>query len=277
MSRRLESTGQDSTSTTFRARVHKHLDPAAWGQKGISPVNWVVGGLIIVAGLLAVVETERSLTTGNETTFQIVESVFAALFLVEYAARVWSSAENPHYGPGLRGRVRYMLSWPALVDIVALVPVLITPFGAEAFLFRLLRLARILAVARLGRFSRAAIVLADAVRARGAELFLSLGVGVMLLIVSSTFLYLAEARAQPVEFGSIPRAMWWSVATLTTVGYGDVYPITIAGRIFAGLTAVAGIGVIAMPTGILAAAVSEAIQKHRIAARHRGHVNETEA
>jgi voltage-gated potassium channel len=82
----------------------------------------------------------------------------------------------------------------------------------------------------------------------------------MLLLVSSTFLYVLEAAEQPEAFGSIPRALWWSVATLTTVGYGDVTPISAAGRFFAGITAVAGIGLVAMPTGILAAAFSDAFQ-----------------
>lgn len=93
------------------------------------------------------------------------------------------------------------------------------------------------------------------------ELLLSVGVAGLLLLLSSAFLYAVEAAAQPEAFGSVPRALWWSIATLTTVGYGDVTPITALGKLFAGITAVAGIGLIAMPTGILAAAFSDAFQK----------------
>lgn len=93
---------------------------------------------------------------------------------------------------------------------------------------------------------------------------MSLGLATLLLLVSSTMLYLIEGAHQPETFGSIPRTMWWSIATLTTVGYGDVYPVTPLGKIFAGMTAVTGIGLIAMPTGILAAAFSDAIQAQRV-------------
>jgi len=256
--------------SSLRVRLNKLLDPSAWGRKGLSPLNWTVCALIVIAGTLAVLETEPTLTSGNEHLFIVAEIVFAAVFLVEYVARVWSSAENPSYGPGFVGRIRYMASWPALIDIVALAPVLLTPFGSETFLLRLLRLARILSVARLGRFTGAMTLLAEAARSRMFELLLSLCVGLVLLVISSTMIYLAEAQVQPAAFGSIPRAMWWAIVTLTTVGYGDVYPITVVGKMFAGLTAVMGIGLIAMPTGILAAAVSDAIRRHRVKSKSEG-------
>lgn len=251
---------------TARARIYRELEPAAWPHDGLSPINRVVVGLIVVAVFLAVIETETVVTNGYEHWFIVAEVGFAAAFLVEYVARVWVSAEDPRFGPGLSGRLRYMASWPAIIDLVALAPVLLLPFGSETFLLRLMRLARILRLARLGRFSRAISLIMDAIRSRDHELLLSLAVGVGLLVVTSTVLYVAEAEAQPDAFGSIPRAMWWSVATLTTVGYGDVYPVTPLGRIFAAATAITGIGLIAMPTGILAAAVSDAIQRRREAA-----------
>ena len=96
---------------------------------------------------------------------------------------------------------------------------------------------------------------------RRHELLISIMLATVIMIFSSSILYLVEGAAQPEHFGSIPRAMWWSIATLTTVGYGDAYPITALGKIFAAITAIAGIGLIAMPTGILAASFSEAIKK----------------
>ena len=94
--------------------------------------------------------------------------------------------------------------------------------------------------------------------------------GMLLLVVLDAALHRARATCQPEDFGSIPRAMWWSIATLTTVGYGDAIPVTPLGRIIAGLTAITGIGLIAMPTGILAAAFSDAIQHHRAGAAKGG-------
>jgi len=149
------------------------------------------------------------------------------------------------------------------VDLAA-VAALATPLLAgDAAALRLFRILRILSLARLGRFGRAFSALGEAVRARGYELVASAAVAGTLLLLTSTLLYLVEGVAQPDAFGSIPRAMWWSVATLTTVGYGDVFPITGLGRLLAGATAVTGIGLIALPTGILASAFSDAIQKRR--------------
>ena len=105
--------------------------------------------------------------------------------------------------------------------------------------------------------------LSYAVHERREELFLSVMLATIVLIFSATVMYLREGESSPDAFGSIPRALWWSVCTLTTVGYGDIYPHTVPGKICSGLTAIAGIGLIAMPTGILAAAFSDAFQKAR--------------
>jgi voltage-gated potassium channel len=134
---------------------------------------------------------------------------------------------------------------------------------------RLVRLVRIVALAKLGRYSSALNAIGHAIHSRRYELTMSLVIAGMLLLVSSTFLYLVEGEGQPDDFGSIPRAMWWSIATLTTVGYGDAVPQTVIGRILAGFTAITGIGLIAMPTGILAAAFSDALARQREAREKR--------
>jgi voltage-gated potassium channel len=136
------------------------------------------------------------------------------------------------------------------------------------------RLMRILRLARLGRFSVAMKNLSEAVSERREELFLSLMLATFVLVFSAAGMYLLEGDNNPNTFGSIPRAMRWSVCTLTTVGYGDIYPHTVAGKILGGLTSIAGIGLIAMPTGILAAAFSDAFQLSRSARRSDANVTE---
>ena len=247
----------------LRPILHRQLDPTAWPGDGLSPVNRAVAILICIAVALAIVESEPTVYRGNEPLFLVLETGFFLVFLVEYAARVWVAAENPAYGPGWPGRLRYVLSPTALVDLLALSPMLFVAFGSEVFLLRLVRLVRILRLARLGRFSAAAAEIAAAVRSRRYELGMSLALAGLLLLTSATLLYVAEGQRQPESFGSIPRAMWWSIATLTTVGYGDVYPVTPVGKLMAAVTAVAGIGLIAMPAGILAAAFSDVLQKRR--------------
>lgn len=261
--------------SSLRQRAYLYLEPTAWPRRGLSPVNRVLVGLILVAVAFAVLETEPTIVEQRYTFLTVIETVFTAIFLVEYVVRVWIAVENPRYA-GRFGRLRYMVSLPAVIDLVAVLPSLLAFVGSEAFVVRLFRILRIMRLARLGRFSRAIHAIADAVKSRRYELLMSLTIAGILLLVSSTLLYLIEGGIQPDRFGSIPRAMWWSIATLTTVGYGDVFPVTPLGRILAGLTAITGVGLIAMPTGILAAAFSDAIQSHRKAEEAERAQKETE-
>lgn len=248
---------------TWRKWAFLNLHTAAWHRQGMSPLNRVIAVLIFAAVAVAILESEPEVYEGNEPLFRGIELIFATVFLVEYIARVWIAAENPEWGGGWKARLRYVLSLPALIDLLALVTLFLTFFGSEGAVLRLFRLARIFMLARLGRYSTALRAISHAIASRRYELVASLSIAAMLLLISSTLLYLVEGSVQPDRFGSIPRAMWWSIATLTTVGYGDVFPVTVVGKVLAGFTAITGIGLIAMPTGILAAAFSDAIQQQR--------------
>lgn len=258
-----------SDDGSWRRWLYVNLHPAAWHRHGLSPLNRLVALAILFAVGLAVLQSEPTIYVGNEHAFRIAEIVFALIFLAEYVARLWIAGENPEYGPSLLGRLRYALTIPALIDLVALVSLFLTLVGSQGAILRLVRLVRIVALAKLGRYSSALGAISRAIYSRRYELEMSLVIACLLLLVSSTLLYLVEGSGQPEKFGSIPRAMWWSIATLTTVGYGDAYPITPLGKILAGLTAITGIGLIAMPTGILAAAFSDALQRQREEREHQ--------
>lgn len=246
-----------------RASLHRQLAPEAWPRAGLSPLNKLICALILLASVAAVLETEPTLRRLAPGLFTTLEAVFVSLFVLEYLLRLYAVGEDPRYR-GLGGRLRYVFSVWALIDLIAILPFFLGFLSHNnAFLLRLLRILRILRLARLGRFSRAWAALGEALGRRVHELLLSVGVAGLLLLFSSACLYVVEAADQPEAFGSVPRALWWSIATLTTVGYGDVTPITALGKFFAGLTAVAGIGIIAMPTGILAAAFSDAFQNNK--------------
>lgn len=247
---------------TLRRWLYIQLDPAAWPRRGLSPINLVVFVSIIVTSVLAVVETEPTIANGRERLFTVLEWIVGAFFSIEYVARAWTAEESPKYGPGWRGLLRYARSPIAIIDLISIFTSFLTPAGLSPYLLRAFRLARILRIAKLGRMSSAMSYLIEAVVARRYELLFSLFVSLTFMVFSASLLYLVEGAAQPDKFGSIPRALWWATAALTTIGYGDVYPITVLGRIFAAMTAVAGIGLVAMPTGIMAAAFSEAVQRH---------------
>lgn len=252
---------------TLRRRLYMQLEPSEREFPGLSPLNKLVVAVIVVSVAFAVAESEHPIYENNQALFHWGELVFGVLFLVEYLARLWVAPEDPRFRGGL-GRLRWALTPAALFDLIAVSPLLLHIVGAEAYVIRMLRVVRVLRLAKLGRFTVATRALSHAIHMRRYELLVSFGVAVFILILTSTLMYIVEGHEQPEAFGSIPRAMWWAIATLTTVGYGDAVPLTVPGRILGGITAATGIGLIAMPAGILAAAMSDAIHTRR-AAEHK--------
>ena len=226
---------------------------------GLSLTNrWIVF-LISASILLGVAETEVMLTDGNNQIFAAAHLLLFIAFAVEYAARLYAAPENPRYQSSLA----YACTLSALLDLLVLLSFVMPFFGLEATLLRMFRAARLVRLARLGRYSVAMQMIYHAVAQRRYELGVSAAVAFGLMLLSSTVLYFVERDLQPEAFGSIPRAMWWSVATLTTVGYGDIVPVSVLGKAAAALTAITGIGIIALPTGILAGAFNEALRNLR--------------
>ena len=228
-------------------------------EPGLSRANVAIVSLICASILIGVFETEPALFDGRERIFDLAHTLFFCVFLLEYLARLYAAPMNPRYGSSRR----YAMTFASLVDLLVLVSFLLPFFGLEAALLRMFRAARLVRLARLGRYSLAMSMIIGAVYQRRYELGVSFISAIALMLLSSTVLYMAERHVQPEDFGSIPRAMWWSIATLTTVGYGDIVPVTVMGKFAATLTAVTGIGLIALPTGILASAFSDALQKIR--------------
>ena len=248
---------------SVRQRVYRQLEASAWPKKGLSPVNSALVVLIIVAVVVAVIETEPLVSAGREMLFADLELTLGLIFLVEYVARVWTSVENPRFASASFPRLRYMVTPIAIIDLLAILPALFAFGGAPSLVLRFFRVLRMLRLAKLGRTSRAWQHIRDAVYERRYEFGLILGILGLAILISGSLLYWAEADAQPDKFGSIPRALWWAIVTLTTVGYGDVYPVTTLGRFLAAVVAIIGVSLIALPTGLFASSFTEGIQRHR--------------
>jgi voltage-gated potassium channel len=214
--------------------------------------------LIILNVVAVVLESIRTLLLQYYQIFLIFEIFSIAIFSVEYGLRLWTCTENPEYARPVMGRIRYAITPFAIIDLLAILPFFL-PFTIPVDLrfLRIIRLMRIFRALKLVRYSNAFTFLSRAIKREKytfAVIFLILTV---LFLFASTLMFYAECEAQPEVFASIPHAMWWAVVTLTTVGYGDIYPITVQGKVLGAIIAVIGIGLFALPAGVIAAGFIE--------------------
>ncbi len=245
----------------IQSTLYEKFYPAA-PPRTLSPLNALLTGLIIACSLVVVLETEPTIVNRHQRLFVTLDCFFACVFIVEYFLRLWIIGCDPRYS-GVVGRIKYMVTPMAVIDLFSIVPFFFVAFSNNFFLLRVARLFRMISLAKFSRYSRAMTEFADVINSRKSELLLSLGIVLAVLLLASAVMYEVEGVAQPEAFGSIPRALWWGVMTLTTVGYGDVTPHTVLGKFCCGLTAIAGVGLIAMPTGIVAAAFTETFARMR--------------
>lgn len=224
----------------MRTFLYKQLWPSAWPGRGLSPVNSGIAVLIIFATLIFIFETEPTVRSLSPSFFQLAEIIFTTIFSIEYVLRIWAAGENPSY-KGFMGRLRFMRTPTALMDLVAIIPAYIPFITSDAYILRLFRLMRILRLAKLGRYSASLKRVSDALARCWRELVISLCFAVLLLLFGSLALYFAERTVQPEDFGSIPRTLWWAIATVSPLSSGSVYPITPIGMIISAFLAILGV------------------------------------
>jgi voltage-gated potassium channel len=248
---------------TLKRRVYNLLeadDPPAHLVRAAHLIRGGVLLVIIINVVSLILETVEPFHRRAATAFFAIELVSVAIFTLEYLARLWSITENPRFAHPVRGRLRWMGTLLAIIDLLAIVPFYLPFITTDLRILRLARLFRLVRIARLARYSTAVQMMIATAHERRHELSVSIGLITVLMLISSSLMYYAEHEAQPEVFSSIPAAMWWAIVTLTTVGYGDTYPITAAGRGLAAITAVLGIAMLALPTAILSAGFLEGIR-----------------
>jgi len=221
--------------------------------------------LIVLSVASVMLETEDDIYNVWWREFFIFEAVSIAIFTVEYLLRLWSCVESPRYA-GPLGRLRFASTPLAIVDLLAISPFYIhflMPGTADLRFILSLRLLRIFRVLKLGRYSSAIAMLGRVIRSRRGELAVIFVLMMVTLVVAAGLMYYAERTAQPDKFSSIAASLWWAVITLTTIGYGDVYPITPLGKLLGGAIAVCGIGFVALPTAVVSAGFAEEVAARR--------------
>lgn len=253
-----------TTWMRFRARTASVLDVSEAGDRLSRLFDYLLIGLILLNFLAVILESVRSIRAEWMVEFRVFEIFSVAVFTIEYVARVWSIVDNKwrtEYRHPIRGRLRFMASPMAIIDLLAVAPFWLSMiFPVD---LRFLRVVRLLRVLKLTRYSAAMNLLFDVVREKLSILAAALFIVFILLILAASSTYLAEHEAQPEAFANIPQAIWWAVITVTTVGYGDVVPITPMGKFLGSVLGFIGVGMVALPAGILASGFSDALHRRR--------------
>ena len=247
----------------LRKRTAEVLEQGFYDDRTSRIVNSFLIVLISLNVAAIFFETVDPIFARHQRAFWYFEVVSVAVFTIEYLARVWSSIdllESTDSSP-IRGRIRYMLSPIALIDLIAILPFYLSLYLALDL--RFLRVVRLLRLFKLTRYSAALGALLDVVQKEADALLAAIVVLLMMLVVAAGGIYFLENELQPDTFGSMPSSMWWAIVTLTTVGYGDVVPVTTLGKVFAGLIGLIGIGMIALPAAILASGFAENVRSRK--------------
>lgn len=250
-----------------KKRVWQIMEVAKTGDKTSRAFDIFILSLIFLNVLAVIVGTVESIQVKYGLLLNWFEIVSVAVFTVEYLGRLWSCVMTAEYRGPVRGRFRFATSPMALIDLLAILPFYLPFIGLDLRFVRVLRLLRIVRIAKVGRYYSSLRLIGAVFREKKEELVLTTALMAMLLVMSASVMYYCENAAQPENFPSIPGTLWWAVVTLTTVGYGDVFPVTIAGKFVASIIAILGIGMFALPTGILGAGFVEAIQKSKAKAQ----------
>ena len=217
-------------------------------------INYLLAALIVTNAMAITLQSLPYLDPGFDAALHAFEAVSTGIFLVEYAARVWTCVEQHRLAHPLWGRLRFMVQPLALIDLIA-VATYWTPWDLR--FLRVIRLVRLLKILHLYEFEAALERLGVSLSKRKELLLVSVSLMAMFVYVAAALLYQIEHERQPELFSSIPATFWWASVTFNTIGYGDMVPLTSLGRLFAALVSVFGIGVFALPTAIVIAAIIE--------------------
>jgi len=251
-----------------KGKVHILLHPELGESKADKFVNAFIITLIILNVLAVILETVKDLYARYETFFNYFDKISVFIFTIEYILRVWSCTHDPRYRGSIKGRIKYMLTPGALIDLLAFLPSYFHTFlNFDLRMLRLLRLMRFFRLFRLTAYTKSAQMIFNVFRTRVNELLLSFVMVLFLIVIASCLLYFAEHYAQPDKFSSVPATIWWAVVTLTTTGYGDMYPITTIGKILAGTIMLTGVALFALPAGIITVGF---LEEFRVNKKYKG-------
>ena len=257
----------DIKSTVFSI-LEKDPQNNKWGWLN-RIVNFSIVILVFLNVFAVIIQTEKDIAKEYSAYFSFLEILSVSFFTIEYILRVWVCTGYKPYSKPFSGRIKYMLTPMALIDLMAILPyylLILTPIDFR--FITILRFFRLLRLFKLRRYSHAISTLWRVIIDKKEELVINFVTILVLLVLSSSLMYYIEHDAQPQLFSSIPSTMWWSVSTLTTVGYGDMVPITAFGKLLSACIAMLGIAMFALPAALLSSGFTEHIKNQRRKKHH---------
>lgn len=227
-------------------------------------VNYFLMALILLSVGEMALETDENIYKPYKTYFHIFDFFTVMVFSAEYVIRILTA----HLHPENIGKTRwqsirnYIFSFAGIIDLVSIIPFYLD-LAFDGRVFRTLKLLRLFRVFKIARYNESMKDVIDVIRTKSTEIGVIMSVIIIIMIISSFLMFYAEHKAQPEAFPNVLGCMWWAVVTMTTIGYGDVYPVTYYGKIIGSVMALLGIGLVAMPTGIISAGFLEKVNERR--------------
>lgn len=248
----------------LQTRVWEIVDTPKPGDNLSQAFDLFILTLIIFNVCAVIAGSVKWIDSQYKSSLEFFELVSVLIFSTEYLLRSWSCVVQEDYKASIAGRISYLATPMQLIDLMAILPFFLPFVGIDLRTLRIFRLLRVIRIAKLGRYYSSLSLIKRVIANKKEELILTSVLMVFLLITSSSIIFHFESTLQPDVFSSIPATMWWAIATLTTVGYGDMIPQTPIGQFLASIFSILGIGMFALPTGILGAGFIEEIGKRKI-------------
>jgi voltage-gated potassium channel len=250
----------------LRRRTHDLLEGEPRGSTIAVVTHSGLVALVLVNVVAAVCETVPSVAAEHRTLLSAIEGVSLVIFVTEFALRLWAAREDPvrgRRGP-LRARLAWLRSPAGIVDFISTAPFVVAALTSVDL--RVLGLLRLLRIFKVARYSPGFRSLVEAIRIERHALAACLVILGVAVLVAATGMYIAEREVQPNKFGTVPDAMWWAITTITTVGYGDVVPLSALGRVVGAATMIMGLVMLALPVAIIATSFARVIARNEFVA-----------
>lgn len=248
----------------LKQKIHNIIEKGAHGSKGNLVFDYFIMSLIILNIVALIIETIPHISLKIQLYLRVFEIFSIVIFTIEYLLRIYIADLIYPNSKFLFSKIKFASSVYGIIDLLAILPFylpLIFPFDLR--FIRILRLLRFLRILKIGRYNNSLSLIITVVKEKKTELFLTGFIAFLIILIASFLMFYAEHEAQPQKFPDILSCFWYAIATLTTVGYGDIYPITRVGQFLSGLIAIMGIGIVALPTGIISSGFINKLKKEK--------------